>query len=46
MFDRERHATPPISWLHVAGFVLVLWAASTDVLAQVREVVVTEVRGK
>ncbi|APV49166.1 hypothetical protein BWI17_05415 [Betaproteobacteria bacterium GR16-43] len=35
-------STNPISWLHVLGFVVVLWAASSDVLAQA---LVTEVRG-
>lgn len=31
-----------ISWLHVLGFIVVLWAASSDVLAQA---LVTELRG-
>jgi hypothetical protein len=45
MSDREHHGSSSISWLHVAGFVLVLWAAASDVMAQARELVVTEVRG-
>ena len=45
MTQRERNGATPISWLQVAGFVLVLWAASSDVLAQVRDMLVTEVRG-
>ena len=35
----------PISWLHVVGLIVVLWAVSSDSLAQARDLVVTEVRG-
>jgi hypothetical protein len=35
----------PISWLHVFGLIVVLWAVSSDSLAQARDLVVTEVRG-
>lgn len=45
MPDRDRNGATPMSWLHVVGFVLVLWAAASDAMAQVREVVVTELRG-
>jgi hypothetical protein len=45
MFDREHHGNTPVSWLHIAGFVLVLWMAASEAMAQVRELVVTEVRG-
>jgi len=34
-----------MSWLHVIGFVLVLWAVASDAMAQAREILVTEVRG-
>ena len=47
MFDRERNAATPRSpGCTSAGFVLVLWMASSDAMAQVRELVVTEVRGQ
>lgn len=35
----------PMSWLHVIGFVLVLWAVASDAMAQARDMIVTEVRG-
>ena len=35
----------PISWLHVLGLIVVLWAVSSDSIAQARDLVVTEVRG-
>lgn len=43
--DRNRNGSTPMSWLHVIGFVLVLWAAASDAMAQAREILVTEVRG-
>ena len=45
MSRRPFESPAPISWLHVAGFVVVLWAASSEALAQARDMVVTEVRG-
>lgn len=45
MPDREHHGSSSVSWLHVAGFVLVLWMVASDAMAQVRELVVTEMRG-
>ncbi len=45
MTDRRRNGTNPSSWLHVAGFVLLMWAVSSATLAQIREVLVTDVRG-
>jgi hypothetical protein len=35
----------PISWLHVFGLLVILWAVSSDSIAQARDLVVTEVRG-
>jgi len=35
----------PISWLHVFGLIVVLWAVSSDSIAQARDLVVTEMRG-
>lgn len=43
--DRNRNGSTPMSWLHVIGFVLVLWAAASDAMAQAREILVTEVSG-
>lgn len=45
MPDRDHNGSIPTSWLHVAGFIVVLWAAASDALAQARDVLVTEVRG-
>lgn len=44
MLDREHNGTT-VSWLHVAGFVLVLWMVASDAMGQARELVVTELRG-
>ncbi len=45
MFPRDQDRTTRTSWLHVAGFVLVLWAVSSDVLAQALGNFVSDVRG-
>lgn len=44
--DRYEHqATHGTRWLHVAAFILLLWAVSSETFAQVRDLVVTEVSG-
>ena len=46
MNDRARNRTSePVSWLHAAGVILILWAASSDAFAQARGFLVTEVHG-
>lgn len=45
LMARIRNDVAPISWLHVIGMIVVLWAVSSETFAQVREVLVTEVQG-
>ena len=45
MLNRDHNQGMPNSWLQVIGFIVVLWAAASDATAQVRDVLVTEVRG-
>ena len=45
MMARMRSEAAPISWLHVTGMIVVLWAVSSETFAQVREATVAELRG-
>lgn len=45
MLNRDHNHAMPNSWLQVVGFIVVLWAAASDAMAQVGDVLVTEVRG-
>jgi hypothetical protein len=45
MLNRDHNHGMPNAWLQVIGFIVVLWAAASDAMAQARDVLVTEVRG-
>jgi hypothetical protein len=45
MINRDHNHGMPKPWLQVIGFIVVLWAAASDAMAQARDVLVTEVRG-